>query len=246
MAEVPKSYGLTQSGLTQSDLSETSLSQSGSPAEEAAEPNEAPLPEGPAKPETTENPAAVDELTRILDEALDEDDLPEHHPPASPPIAAALARPDPDTASAAAAAAASAAAAVAPAASDEPSIATSLEVPPLKLGSLPADGEGGGEWELLTGKVRHWFGSGEPQKLLSGVGGPLKAVAYLLAALLVLRIYRSLVGTIDGIPLVSGLLELVGLIALVRFCLLRLVKRSEREQVVGNLQRRWNDFRGKV
>ena len=239
MAEIPKSYGLTQS-----DLSETGLTQSGSPAEEAAEPNEAPLPEGPAKPETTENPAAVDELTRILDEALDEDDLPEHHPPASPPIAAALARPDPDTATAAAAA--SAVAAVAPAASDEPSIATSLEVPPLKLGSLPADGEGGGEWELLTGKVRHWFGSGEPQKLLSGVGGPLKAVAYLLAALLVLRIYRSLVGTIDGIPLVSGLLELVGLIALVRFCLLRLVKRSEREQVVGNLQRRWNDFRGKV
>jgi len=245
MAEIPKSYGLSQS-----DLSEIRLTPSGSPAEDAAEPNEAPLPEGPAKPETTENPAAVDELTRILDEALDEDDLPEHHPPASPPIAAALARPDPDTATAtaaaAAAAAASAVAAVAPAASDEPSIATSLEVPPLKLGSLPADGEGGGEWELLTGKVRHWFGSGEPQKLLNGVGGPLKAVAYLLAALLVLRIYRSLVGTIDGIPLVSGLLELVGLIALPRFCLLRLVKRSEREQVVGNLQRRWNDFRGKV
>jgi hypothetical protein len=117
---------------------------------------------------------------------------------------------------------------------EEPSIAASLEVPPLPVGSPPADGESGGEWEMLTTKLREWFGDGEPQKLLDRIGGPLKTVAYLLALLLLLRVYRSVVGTIDGIPLVSGLLELVGLIALVRFCLLRLVRRSEREEVLGN------------
>lgn len=127
---------------------------------------------------------------------------------------------------------------------EEPSIAASLEVPPLPVGSPPADGESGGEWEMLTAKVRQWFGDGEPQKLLDRIGGPLKTVAYLLALLLLLRVYRSVVGTIDGIPLVSGLLELVGLIALVRFCLLRLVRRSEREKVLGNLQKRWDAFRG--
>jgi hypothetical protein len=206
-------------------------------------------PESPASPppaeeapqEASEAPAPVDALTQALAEALDEDDLPEPQHGSSPPAAAAVARPEPAPAPAPPAPTVAAAAAV-----DEPSIAASLEVPPLPAGSAPADGESGGEWELLTAKVRQWIGDGEPQKLLNRIGGPLKAVAYLLGLLLVLRVYRSVVGTIDGIPLVSGLLELVGLIALVRFCLLRLVRRSEREEVLGNLQKRWDDFRGKV
>jgi len=198
---------------------------------------ESPPPPAEAPQEPGETPAQVDALTQVLAEALDEDDLPEPQHAASPPVAAAVARPEPPAPVVAAAAAAAAP-------PDEPSIAASLEVPPLPAGA--AGGESGGEWELLTAKVRQWIGEGEPQKLLNRIGGPLKAVAYLLGALLVLRVYRSVVGTIDGIPLVSGLLELVGLIALVRFCLLRLVRRSEREEVLGNLQKRWDDFRGKV
>lgn len=189
--------------------------------------------------EATEAPAQDDGLTQALADALDEDDLPEPQHPVTPPAAEAVARPEP---------AAAPAPPVEPAptaAADAPSIATSLEVPPLPVGSYPSEEGGGGEWEILTAKVRQWFGEGEPQKLLNSIGGPLRAVAYLLGLLLVLRVYRSVVGTIDGIPLVSGLLELVGLIALVRFCLLRLVRRSEREQVLADLQKRWEDFRGR-
>jgi hypothetical protein len=198
---------------------------------------ESPAPAEEAPQEASEATAPVDTLA----EALDEDDLPEPRHGSSPPAPEAVARPEPTPAPPPPAPAPPAPAPPA----DAPSIATSLEVPPLPAGSLPTEEGGGGEWELLTAKVRQWFGEGEPQKLLDSIGGPLRAVAYFVGLLLVLRVYRSVVGTIDGIPLVSGLLELVGLIALVRFCLLRLVRRSEREQVLGTLQKRWDDFRGR-
>jgi hypothetical protein len=190
----------------------------------------------------------ADPLTEVLATALDEDDLPEPHHEGQPPTPAALARPaDPEPAAEPEAAAGSAPANEAPPAK-QPSIAASLEVPPLEPTAPAADGEGGGggEWEILTGKVRDWFSSGEASKLLDQVGGPLKAVAYLLGLLLLLRLYTSVVSTIDALPLISGLLELVGLIAFVRFALLRLVKSSEREKVVGSLKQRWNDFRGGI
>jgi hypothetical protein len=195
---------------------------------------ESPPPPAEAPLETGETPAQVDALTQVLAEALDEDDLPEPQHGSTPPTAEAVARPEPTPPPPAPTPGA-----------EEPSIAASLEVPPLPAGSHPTDQEGGGEWELLTAKVRQWFGEGEAQKLLQSIGGPLRAVAYLVGLLLVLRVYRSVVGTIDSIPLVNGLLELVGLIALVRFALLRLVRRSEREQVLGALQTRWDDFRGR-
>ncbi len=63
--------------------------------------------------------------------------------------------------------------------------------------------------------------------------------------MLLLRVYASLIDTLDSLPLVGGLLELVGLIALTRFSLTRLVRKSDREQVFSEWRQRWNDFRGK-
>jgi len=122
-------------------------------------------------------------------------------------------------------------------------IATTIAVPPLETSADASEGDGG-EWELLVGKINAWFGSGELNRQWQKIQGPLKGVTILIGAILALQLYATVVGTIDGIPLVSGLLELAGLIALGNFGLTKMVKTSEREQVVANWKRRWQTFRG--
>jgi hypothetical protein len=128
----------------------------------------------------------------------------------------------------------------------DPVVAATLEVPPLEssqLTTIPA-GEGG-EWELLTGKVRAWLESGELQRLWAQARSPLTALAILIALLVVLRVYSALLGAIESLPLAPGLLELVGLIWLVRYGVPKLVRNSEREQLIGGLKQRWQAFLGK-
>jgi len=126
----------------------------------------------------------------------------------------------------------------------EPGITATLEVPPL-VGSADPAGEGGGEFDLLLQKIRDWFASGELQAQWQRFRGPLKGLAILIGVVLLLRVYASLIGTLDSLPLVGGLLELVGLIAVTRFTATRLVRKSDREQVFADWSRRWNDFRGR-
>lgn len=132
----------------------------------------------------------------------------------------------------------------------EPSVETSTTVPPLGADptgdAAPAsDGDGeGGEWALLVEKMQAWWSSGELQKLWQQSRTPLTVGLALIAVLLVLQVYAGLLGAINSLPLVPGLLELVGLIWAVRYGLPRLLRRSEREQLLGGLQQRWSSFRG--
>ncbi|WP_323357146.1 CAAD domain-containing protein [Cyanobium gracile] len=119
-----------------------------------------------------------------------------------------------------------------------------FEVPPLEGSPDPA-ADGGGEFELLLQKIREWLGSGELQAQWQRFRGPLKGLAILIGVVLLLRIYASLISTLDSLPVVGGLLELVGLIAAVRFTLTKMVRKSDREQVFADWSRRWNDFRGR-
>jgi len=64
------------------------------------------------------------------------------------------------------------------------------------------------------------------------------------ALLLVLRIYTALLSAIEGLPLVPGLLELVGLVWGIREGLPRLLQRSRRDQLFTAVQQRWQGFRG--
>ncbi|MDM7953134.1 MAG: CAAD domain-containing protein [Cyanobium sp. CZS 25K] len=132
----------------------------------------------------------------------------------------------------------------APGSEPEPGITATLEVPPL-VGSADPAGEGGGEFDLLLQKIRDWFASGELQAQWQRFRGPLKGLAILIGVVLLLRVYASLIGTLDSLPLVGGLLELVGLIAVARFSATRLVRKSDREEVFADWSRRWNDFRGR-
>ena len=130
---------------------------------------------------------------------------------------------------------------VTPAVIDAPSIASTIEVP----ASAPAAAEGdGGEWELLVQKVTTWLSSGQLQEQWQAARKPLSLLAGLIALLLVLRIYSALLAVLDSLPLLPGLLELVGVIAVVRFSLTRLVRSDERQQLIQGLQQRWKSFRG--
>lgn len=125
-------------------------------------------------------------------------------------------------------------------------VAATIEVPPLAAppaADAPA-GEGG-EWELLTGQVRAWLESGQLEKLWAQARTPVTALAALIALLVVLRVYSALLGAIDSLPLVPGLLELVGVIWLVRKGVPKLVRNSEREQLISGLRQRWQSFLGR-
>jgi hypothetical protein len=140
----------------------------------------------------------------------------------------------------------------APLAAAEPSVAATLNVAassaPLAAQADPAaDGPNsgdGGEWELLLQKVREWLNQGQLQSLWAQARKPVTLVAYLLGLLLILRIYGALLGALDSLPLVPGLLELAGVVWMVRFGVPKLLRTSEREAMLGGLSKRWKAFRG--
>jgi len=125
--------------------------------------------------------------------------------------------------------------------SQPPGIATSLVVPPLDASEA---GEGG-EWDLLTGKVRTWFDGAQLQERWETLGGPLRAAGLLLAAVVLLRLYSALLETLADLPLVPRLLQLAGLLSVAQFALTRLVRSSDRERILTSWRHRWNDFRGR-
>ena len=115
-----------------------------------------------------------------------------------------------------------------------PSVASTIEVPASAPGGQTS-GEGG-EWELLVEKLRQWIGSGQLQEQWQASRTPLSLLAGLIALLLVLRLYGALLAVIDSLPLLPGLLELAGLIAVVQFSLTRLVRSEERRSLIQSLQ----------
>ena len=195
---------------------------------------ETPSETAPGTVGASEGPA---DLEAVLAAALDEDDLPEPAPPApTPPLEAAMARPSSIPVEAQ------------PAWSDagstgEPSVATTLEVPPLSA-SQASGGAEGGEWELLLGKLKTWLEQADLPGQWNRLGGPLRGLGLLLAALLVIKLYVALLETLDDLPLLPRLLQLVGLFALINFSLTRLTRKSDREVILADWKRRWDAFRG--
>jgi len=89
---------------------------------------------------------------------------------------------------------------------------------------------------LLVGSVVAFY-------LLSAQDTWVRAAA-LIALLLVLRVYSALLSVIDSLPLLPGLLELAGVVAVTRFSLRRLVRSDARRQLFEDLRQRWQAFRG--
>jgi hypothetical protein len=134
-----------------------------------------------------------------------------------------------------------------PTAPPQPSVAATLTAEPLEATSPPpetGDGEGG-EWDLLLQKLAQWLNQNELQTLWAQASKPVTALAALVGLLLVLRIYSALLGALDSLPLVPGLLELAGVVWVVRYGVPKLLRSSERERLLGGLNQRWKAFRGK-
>ena len=97
----------------------------------------------------------------------------------------------------------------------------------------------GGEWQMLTAKLADWAASDAPQTLWQQLQSPLKALAMLLGALFVLRLYAAVLGALEDVPLLAGLLELTALIWIARHGAPALLRREERQTLIDQLSQRW-------
>ncbi|CAK6699167.1 CAAD domain-containing protein [Synechococcus sp. CCY9201] len=123
--------------------------------------------------------------------------------------------------------------------SDSP-LAATLTVPPLE-----GDAGEGGEWQLLVSKLQDWFASGAVQELWQQLRSPLIALAVLIGVVMLLKVYAGVIGAMQSLPLLPGLLELVGVIWLSRFAVTKLVYSKDREALLQDWSRRWESFRGR-
>jgi hypothetical protein len=125
-----------------------------------------------------------------------------------------------------------------------PTVATTIDLPARgdsAAGGAPGEG---GEWALLLSKLQAWLGSGQLQAQLQAARSPLTLAAGLIALVVVVQIYAALLGVIEH-SLAPGLLELVGLISVVRFGLAESVRSQERPALIEGLQQRWQAFRAR-
>lgn len=124
-----------------------------------------------------------------------------------------------------------------------PSIAERVSVP-----ATPPSGdtsEEGGEWDLLSTKVRQWWGEHDLADQWQRLRRPLQLTAALIAFILVLRIYGGVLDAIATIPLAPRLFELVGVIYATWFAATRLVRSEERRKISSGLGDLWSSVRGK-
>jgi hypothetical protein len=121
-----------------------------------------------------------------------------------------------------------------------PTIGSSVEVPP--LGGESAEG---GEWDLLSGKLRDWFHRNDLGGQWDRLGGPLRASGLFLGGLILIKLYEALIDTLDDIPLVPRLLQLAGLLYLLNFAFTHLIKSQDRENLYLSWKKRWHDFTGR-
>ena len=102
----------------------------------------------------------------------------------------------------------------------------------------------GGEWELLTSKIKDWFDANDIGEQINRARQPLRLLAYVIGLLLVLKVYSGLLGAIGTVPLAPRLLELVGLCTVISFSATRLVRSNARREVIDGLRQRWAAFSG--
>jgi len=124
---------------------------------------------------------------------------------------------------------------VAPA--QDPAIASTMSIP-------AAEPSEGGEWDLLTDKLRDWIASNQLGELWDKTKTPAKLIGILILVIVVLQIYSGILNTIAKLPLAPGLLELAGLIWLARFALQNLIKSSDRKQAFDGLRTLWSKVIG--
>jgi len=126
-----------------------------------------------------------------------------------------------------------------------PAPAAILETVELPAATDGAGAETGGEWQELLDRLNGWLGEGQVGELWQQSQRPLKALGAGLALLLVLRLVGSVLGTLDGLPMLPRLLQLVGLIWLGLYASRHLVRSDSRQQLLARVDGIWASVVGR-
>lgn len=121
-----------------------------------------------------------------------------------------------------------------------------LETVVLPAATEAGGGEAGGEWQELLDRLNGWLGEGRARELWQQSQRPLKALAAALALLLVLRLLGSVLGALDGVPMLPRLLQLVGLIWIGLYSSRHLVRSDSRQQLVAKVEGVWSSVVGRA
>ncbi len=125
-------------------------------------------------------------------------------------------------------------------------IAERIQVAATTSSSSDDNSSEGGEWDLLSSKVRQWWDENNLVDLWQRSRRPLLLVVGLIGLTLLIRIYSGILAAIGSIPLAPRLFELVGLGWLIWFSVTRLIRSEERKALLAKLSGIWTAFRGSV
>ena len=131
-----------------------------------------------------------------------------------------------------------------PAASE--AIAERIQVAATTSSSADDNSSEGGEWDLLSFKVRQWWDDNNLVDLWQRSRRPLFLIVGLIGLTLLIRIYSGILAAIGSIPLAPRLFELVGLGWVIWFSVTKLIRSEERKALLTNVGGIWSAFRGSV
>jgi hypothetical protein len=123
-----------------------------------------------------------------------------------------------------------------------PSIVERVSVPETPSRS-DADDEGG-EWEVLSTKVKEWIEDRDLADRLQRLRQPLLIAAGVVLFILVLRIYGGILAAIETVPLAPRIFELIGVTYATWFATTRLILSEERRKIGAELGDLWSSVRG--
>ena len=124
-----------------------------------------------------------------------------------------------------------------------PSIAERVSVP-----ATPSAGEStdeGGEWDLLSSKLRQWWTENDLADQWQRLRQPLMLIAGLIVFILALRIYGGILDAIATVPLAPRLFELVGVVYATWFATTQLVRSEERRKFSARFSDLLSSIRGR-
>ena len=110
--------------------------------------------------------------------------------------------------------------------------------------SADSNEEEGGEWELLSNRIKQFFEENNLQDQWQSLRQPLFLLGGLIVVILTLRIYGGILDAIATVPLAPRLFQLVGVFYAVWFAATRLIRAEERKKISANANDLWSSLRG--
>ena len=124
-----------------------------------------------------------------------------------------------------------------------PSIAERISVP-AQASADSSDEADGGEWDLLSNRIKQFFEANNLQDQWQSLRQPLFLLGGLIVVILTMRIYGGILDAIATIPMAPRLFQLVGTFYAVWFAATRLIRAEERKKISANVNDLWTSLRG--